>query len=73
MVLIKRKLVFGVGKYNRVIFRSIEKGYLIFYFIAVKIILSPNATLLNLSLFIFIEHHYFGIFQLCLLGTGCHG
>ena len=31
----------------------------------------PNTKLLNLSLVIFMEHLYFGIFQLCLLG--CYG
>ena len=49
-------------------FIAIEKCCLILYFITAKMILFPNAMLLNLSLFIFMEHHYFGIFQLCLLG-----
>ena len=41
------------------IFQSIKKGYFTLYFVIAKIILSPNTMLLNLSLFIFMEHHYF--------------
>ena len=52
-------------------FQSIKKGYFTLYFIIAIIIPSPNTMLLNLSLFLFMKHHYFGIFQLCLLG--CYG
>ena len=58
-MLIREHLFLVLGTYNRVIFRALKKGCSTLYFIIAKIILSSNAILLNSSLFIFMEHHYF--------------